>query len=140
MKYPVKISICGKQIYNGQEPDVIEFVTEGIMEDHTDGWEIVYDESCLTGMEGVKTSFYIKDDGIYLNRSGKLNSSMIFKINQVHESLYKMEFGALLLSVCATYISTDLSAKGGTVDLTYNIDIEQNAAGKIEYHLQIDAL
>lgn len=140
MKYPVMLSICGKQSYKGQDPDVIEFVTEGTLEQFTDGWEILYEESSMTGMEGVTTSFYVKKDGIILTRSGKLNSQMVFKLGQVHESLYQMDFGALLLSVCATDISWNLSQKGGTVDLVYNIEIEQNAAGKIDYHLDINAI
>ncbi len=137
MKIPVMLSICGRQSYKDQDPDVIELVTEGTLEQLSDGWEILYNESSLTGMEGVTTSFYVKQDGITLTRSGKLNSQMIFKLGQPHESLYKMEFGALLLSVCATDISWDLTENGGTVDLVYNIDIEQNAAGKIDYHLDI---
>lgn len=137
MKLPVMLSICGRQSYMDQDPDVIELVTEGTLEQLSDGWEILYNESSLTGMEGVTTSFYIKQDGITLTRTGKLNSQMIFKLGQPHESLYKMEFGALLLSVCATDISWDLTENGGTVDLAYNIEIEQNAAGKIDYHLDI---
>lgn len=137
MKLPVMLSICGRQSYMDQEPDVIELVTEGTLEHLTDRWEIVYNESSLTGMEGVTTSFHIMQDVITLTRSGKLNSQMIFKLGQPHESLYKMEFGALLLSVCATDISWELTENGGTVDLSYNIEIEQNAAGKIDYHLDI---
>ena len=58
MKQPAMLSICGKQRYVEQEPDIIEFVTEGTIEEMPDGWEIVYNESSLTGMEGVTTSFY----------------------------------------------------------------------------------
>ena len=57
-----------------------------------------------------------------------------------HESLYEMEFGALMITVCASKVSFDLSQEGGTIDLTYAIDIEQTAAGYIEYHLDGNAL
>lgn len=137
MKIPVMLSIVGRQSYMGQEPDVIEFVTEGVLEKMSDGWEIVYNETTLTGMEGVQTGFYVKGDEIVLTRTGKLNSQMIFRIGKSHESLYQMEFGALMLSVCATSISTQLTENGGVVDLVYTIDIENNAAGTIDYHLDI---
>lgn len=140
MKIPVMLSICGRQSYMGQDPDVIELVTEGTLEQLSDGWVILYNESSLTGMEGVTTSFQIKQDGIILTRSGKLNSQMIFRLGQPHESLYQMDFGALLMSVCATDISWNLTEQGGTVDLVYNIEIEQNSAGKIDYHLDIKAI
>jgi uncharacterized beta-barrel protein YwiB (DUF1934 family) len=50
-----------------------------------------------------------------------------------------MEFGALMITVCATRVSYDLTEAGGTIDLTYGIDIENTAAGVIEYHLDIKA-
>ena len=65
---------------------------------------------------------------------------MIFRLGQVHESLYRMEFGALLISVCATKISTALDNSGGIVDLIYNIDIEQSTAGSVEYHMEIKTI
>jgi uncharacterized beta-barrel protein YwiB (DUF1934 family) len=64
---------------------------------------------------------------------------MIFQKGVLHESLYQMEFGALMIAVCATKVSYDLSEAGGTIDLTYGIDIENTAAGVIEYHLDIKA-
>ena len=140
MTYPVLLSICGCQCYLDQEPDVIEFSTEGVLKETEGGWEIEYDESCLTGMEGVTTNFCIMPDGMVLTRSGKLNSQMVFKLGETHESLYRMDFGALLLSVCATHISWDLSEKGGIVDLKYNIEIEHGSAGSVDYHMELKAI
>ena len=43
MKSAVVLSICGKQFYDEQEPEVIELVTEGTLECFADGWEICYE-------------------------------------------------------------------------------------------------
>ena len=138
MKQQVVLSICGKQSYAGQEPDVIELVTDGTLEELCTGcWEICYEETALTGMEGVSTSFLVEHDKIVLTRSGKLNSQMVFREGVPHDSLYQMDFGALMLTVTASRIHSDLSEKGGSVDLTYTIDIEKSAAGTIDYHLEI---
>ena len=123
-----------------QEPDVIEFTTEGILKRLDDRWEIEYDESSLTGMEGVTTNFCVKNDCMILTRTGKLNSQMIFKIGQAHESLYRMDFGALLLSVCATDIYSKLDEHGGVVDVKYNIEIEHGSAGTVDYHMDIKVI
>ena len=132
MKKQVVLSICGKQSYAGQEPDVIELVTDGTLEELTTGcWEICYDETALTGMEGVSTSFLVEPAKIVLTRSGKLNSQMVFREGIPHDSLYQMEFGALMLSVTATKIASTLSADGGIVDLSYNIEIEKTSAGSV---------
>lgn len=137
MKHSVMLSIRGRQSYQGQEPDVIELVTEGVLEQTPFGWELTYQESELTGLQGVTTTFAVEPDKIVLTRTGNLNSQMIFQVGVVHESLYQVEFGALLLCVMASRIQTDISENGGTVDLEYAIEIEHTSAGVIDYHLEI---
>lgn len=137
MKQSVILNICGKQHYDNQEPDVIELVTEGTMEAIPGGWELCYEESDLTGLAGVTTTFRVEDGRVVLRRTGKLNSQMVFQQGVCHESLYQMEFGALLITVCAESIQGTLSAAGGTVDLVYAITVENSATGKVEYHLDV---
>ncbi len=137
MKFPVVLSLKGIQSYLDQEPEVIELVTEGVMENHGQRWDLSYEESDLTGLAGVTTTFQLEPGKVILNRTGKLNSQMIFVEGQQHDSLYQMEFGALMLSVRASRVEFQLSEEGGTVDLTYQIEIEQTSAGTIEYHLEI---
>lgn len=139
MKKSVVLSICGRQFYEEQEPEVIELVTEGTLERIGNGWEICYEESSLTGMEGVTTIFRVEPDKITLTRTGRLHSQMVFQLGVLHESLYQMEFGTLMITVCATKMSYAIDEKGGIVDLTYGIDIEQSAGGLVEYHLDIRA-
>ena len=137
MKIPVVLSIRGRQSYLDQDPEVIELVTEGTMEEYDGGWDLSYEESDLTGLQGVTTTFRIEQEKIVLTRTGRLNSQMIFREGVAHDSLYQMEFGALMLTVCATHVEYDLTADGGTVDLVYRIEIEQTSAGTIDYHLEI---
>lgn len=137
MKRNVMLSIRGRQTYMDQEPEIIELVTEGTLELLDTGCEILYQESRLTGLEGVTTSFLIEEDKIVLTRTGALKSQMVFALGQPHDSLYQMDFGALLITVCATRIQSSFTEQGGTVDLEYRIEIEQSSAGMIDYHLDI---
>ena len=139
MENNVVLSIRGQQNYLDQDPEVIELVTEGRMIRRDHGWEIRYEESDLTGLGGVTTIFQVEPGCITLTRKGPVNSEMVFRKGVLHESLYQMEFGALMITVCATRVSYDLTEAGGTIDLTYGIDIENTAAGVIEYHLDIKA-
>ena len=43
MKREVVLSIRGRQSYDGQEPEVIELMTEGTMELSGGGWDISYE-------------------------------------------------------------------------------------------------
>lgn len=140
MKTPVMLSLCGRQRYMDQEPDVIELVTEGTMEYRNGGWEICYEETDLTGLSGVTTTFRVEPQKVILTRTGKLSSEMVFQEGVSHSSLYQMEFGAMLITVCATRIFAQLQEGAGMVDLVYDIEIEQSAVGTVDYHLDIRPL
>ena len=72
MKQPVVLSIRGSQRYADQDPEVIELLTEGAMEYVDGGWNIVYEESELTGLEGVTTTFRVEPGQVFLTRTGAL--------------------------------------------------------------------
>lgn len=139
MKQTVVLFIQGRQRYENQEPEIIELTTEGTMEYRSGGWDISYQESALTGLEGVTTTFRVEPGKVILTREGALNSQMVFEEGVDHDSLYQMPFGALLLTVRATSVFFDIVPDGGTIDLSYNINIENNEAGVIDYHLDIRA-
>ena len=139
MKKTVILSIRGRQAYMEQDPEVIELVTEGTMEYRDGGWDIAYQETNLTGLEGVTTTFRVEQDRVVLTRTGKLNSQMIFSQGVRHESLYQMDFGALMITVCARRILAQLQEDGGMIDLVYDIEIENTTAGVVDYHLDIRA-
>lgn len=136
---PVVLSIQGRQRYADQEPELIELVTEGTMEFRDGGWDVTYEESALTGLEGVTTTFRVTPGRVELNRTGALHSQMVFQEGVSHDSLYNMSFGALMLTVKATSVFFDLVPDGGQIDLSYEIVIENTEAGVIDYHLDIRA-
>ena len=140
MEHNVMLSIRGQQFYQDQDPEVIELVTEGNLTRLEKGWKVCYEESDLTGLAGVTTVFEVAPDCITLTRTGPLNSQMVFQKGVLHQSLYQMEFGALMIAVQAQKIHSDLTEEGGTVDITYTIEIENAASGTVEYHLDVKAV
>ncbi len=139
MKKQVSLSIRGVQYYPEQEPETIELVTEGTLEYTDGGWEICYEESDLTGLAGVTTTFRLEPGRVILERSGKLRSTMVFVEGVPHESLYQMDFGVLMLTVCAQQLEAQIDGNGGTIDMVYSLAIENSEAGLVEYHLDIRA-
>ncbi len=137
MKRKVMLKLTGRQTYLEQEPEIIELTTEGFMEPDGNGWRISYEESELTGLKGVTTTFFIQPGKVTLSRSGTLKSEMHFEVGQYHHSLYQMEFGVLQITVYASQVEYKLDETGGTLDLVYAIDIENNASGLIVYHLDV---
>ena len=139
MKTDVILSIRGSQRYEDQEPEIIELVTAGTMEFRNGGWDICYEETELTGLAGVTTTFRVEPGKVILERTGNLRSRMVFEKDVPHDSLYQMEFGTLMLTVCAKYLYFDIVPDGGMIDLVYTIDIENSQAGTVDYHLDIRA-
>ena len=137
MKHRVMLSISGKQSYQDQEPDVMELVTEGTMEFSDGGWNISYQESELTGLKGVTTTFRVEPDVVTLTRTGALRSTMEFRVGQAHDSLYQMDFGTLMLTVTTRHLFFDILPEGGCIDILYDLEIEKAETGYIEYHLDI---
>ena len=140
MKRNVMLSITGKQFYHDQEPDVMELVTEGVMEFRDDGWDISYQESDLTGLQGVTTTFRVEPDKVVLTRTGSLRSTMEFQVGKSHDSLYQLDFGALMITVTTRHLFFDILPDGGCIDLVYDIEIEKSEGGQVEYHLDIRAI
>ena len=139
MKREVTLMIRGTQKYPEQEPEIIELTTDGTMELRNGGWDISYEESALTGLEGVTTTFRVEPDKVILTRTGGLKSQMIFQKGVEHNSLYQMPFGALMLTVKATSLFYDIVPDGGVIDLSYDISIENTESGVVDYHLDIFA-
>ena len=139
-KIPVVLNVQGVQRYQDQEPEIIELTTEGTMERQKEVWVLSYEESDLTGLSGVTTAFRVGPRGVVLKRTGKLQNQMIFMEGRRHESLYQLDIGALMITVKATSVKSALSEQGGTVDIFYNIEIEDTAMGSMEYHLSINPI
>ena len=137
MKQPVILSLHSVQRYEDQEPEELELVTEGFMEFRDGGWDISYVETELTGLEGVTTTFRVEKDQLTLRRTGQLQSEMVFRLGYSHDSLYQMHFGALMMTVQTTSLFYDIVPDGGSIDLCYQVNIENTQAGLIEYHMDI---
>ena len=70
MKTDVILSVRGRQSYDGMDPDVIELVTDGTLEFRDGGWDISYEESEITGLAGVTTTFRVEPGRVVLDRTG----------------------------------------------------------------------
>ena len=136
-RIPVMLAIRGIQRYQDQDPEIIELTTEGTLEKQKEVWEVSYEESDLTGLAGVTTTFRVGPRGVVLKRTGAIENQMIFMEGRRHESLYRLDIGALMITVRATKVESSITEAGGAIDIYYDIEIEDTAAGTVEYHIQI---
>ena len=132
----VIISITGIQQGQGA-PDALELVTRGQYGVEQDKICLTYQESELTGMEGTTTVFRVEPARITLQRSGTLESQMVFELGHEDRSLYDMGFGALMITVLTDRLENTLTDAGGEMDVSYSVAIENETAGHIDYHIHV---
>lgn len=137
MTKDVMISIQGLQDYNETGADSIELTTAGKLRRLEEGYELSYEESALTGMEGTLTRFEIQPGRVLLTRSGQLNSEMVFEKGVRHLSLYDTPYGSMMVGVAARKVRSTINDCGGELEINYAIDIDHRLAGENSFSLQV---
>ncbi len=137
MEKQVLLSIRSIQQFMAEKPEETQFVTEGVLRKVDEAIEVSYAESELTGLVGTTTTFRIEADCVVLQRSGAVQSKMSFAVGQEDRSLYDMGFGALMITVRTERLQSDLDENGGKLRVCYEINIEDEAAGYIEYLIEV---
>ena len=134
----VIISIQGRQMFDEQEPDVMELVTAGTLErDPEGGYTLSYEESELTGLEGTQTVFRIKGGQVTLTREGGVNSMMVFEEGRRHLSMYETPYGALSVGVNTRRMRAELDAGGGEIEIDYAIEVDHAVTGQNLFRIQV---
>ncbi len=133
----VIITIKGVQNYHDSGDDVIELVTDGEYSYGKKGAMFTYEESPITGLDGTKTTFIIRDDSVTMKRSGTLTTNMIFEEGKKHHFLYEMPFGATSMAIDTQMIRSELSEAGGELEIYYTTDIDHSPVGKNQFFINI---
>lgn len=137
MRENVIISIKAHQLYQEQEPDCMELVSAGTLEQTNDGYIISYQESELTGMEGTTTVLQVEQGQVTLLRQGEVNSIMVFEEGRQHVSVYDTPAGALAISVNTRRLRSELNDQGGDIEIQYSIDIDSAVTGMNLFHIHV---
>ncbi len=138
MENNVILSIRGQQSRPGEEPEVVELVTQGTLERREGaGFTLRYLESELTGMEGTRTTLQIEDGRVILLREGQFNSQVVFEQGRRHLSMYNTPFGALSIGVSTRRMQVELEETGGDIEIDYAMEVGSQAAGENRFHINV---
>lgn len=135
----VYVDIKGTVTADG-ETDHMQYSTEGLLTKKNGKYYIQYKEGELS--DGIKcnTTIKVNPDGIVtMLRSGEANTQMIFEKNRCHISCYETNFGNLTISVTADKVDIDLNDNGGTVDIGYNLSINNTPKSRNNVFVKVRA-
>ena len=121
------------------EPQNIEINTVGTKKIEDGRFEIYYDESEVTGMEGASTSisFDLADKGIVtMLREGSVSTALVFEAGRRHHCLYKTPY--MPFEVCVNTLSVENKLeKDGTLFLDYLVEIRGAKAERTKFEMKI---
>lgn len=132
------ISIKGLQTYvNGDDNTDIELLTEGIFYKSDGVYFCEYKESEITGLEGTDTTIEIGNNYVSLERSGAVNSQMLFMEGRKTSSIYNIHFGELLIDIYTENLDISIDENGGYLNVDYILDINNATTGKNKFEITI---
>ncbi len=130
------ISIVGTQKVDGQT-DTVELTTEGTLTRTADGWDIHYEESEATGMEGTATTVHVTEDKVTLRRPATTASFLVLEKHRRHHSNSNTPYGAIDLGTYATALEHDLSSVGGELYFAYTLGFNGSVNSEHTVHITI---
>ena len=136
-KLPVMLSIRGEQYFDDVDPDETELMTEGTMTFKGESIYLTYEESELTGMKGTTTTFSVEGNRVVLERTGTVNSRMVFEEGQQHTSLYETPFGELSVDIQTSRLLHNLTERGGLMEIKYSIAVEHTVTGRNCFKIRV---
>lgn len=137
MKRNVTISVLGEQYFEGVDPNQTELLTEGTLEKTEKGWQLRYEESELTGMEGTTTIFDVAGEEVTLRREGAVQSEMHFSRGEISTSAYETPYGSLTVEVGTSFLRVELSEEGGEMEIRYSIAVEHQVTGENRFLIKV---
>lgn len=130
----ITIKITGKQLFEGGEEDQMEFITDGRLYQRNGYCYLVYDESEISGMEGLRTTLRFNDKSLRMKRTGKNGpqSELYFEEGRRFMSTYDTPDGYMGIEVLTTAVRNlvDKEAGKGRIDVEYNVSLDGVAEGR----------
>lgn len=128
-KHIIKISGY-QQSFIESDADNVELTTVGNYE-YDDGlYYIDYDESEATGMEGTHTNIEIGADYVSLQRTGAMNSDMLFMEGRKTYSMYNTPFGDMLVGIYTIKLDIEAMDDCCMLNIEYEIELNDKPNGK----------
>lgn len=129
----VKIEVKNSRV----NEDPIEVVYWGYREMAEGVDKLTYDESALTGMEGVHTQIEVSGEEIKLVRTGNIQATMVFRENHRDGFVYKMEVGSMSMVLETDKVSIWREDRQMRIYIRYKLEIAGDAFEQNEMAIHV---
>lgn len=137
MKNNVIVKLKASQAYEGEEAEVIEYLTEGLLEKRSDGVRLFYNEP-IEGIEGIENELVILNpESVTLTRTGEFNTHLLIEKGKRHSSVYETPYGSVIIGVFADEVSAVFSENTGKINLSYTVDSNLNVLSQNTVSIEV---
>lgn len=137
-KIPVLISIRS----NAHREEVVEdetmtMLTSGTLELDDEKAVIHYEETLDESLPAQPVTVTVEEECATMSRGGAYSTQMVFRMGCRYEGLYSTPFGDMDLAVYCTRLGYDLGDDGGTLELSYQLDLNGKFAAMHDLELRL---
>lgn len=136
MKQNVIISIQGTQLCELDEPQQVEFITEGTLCQKQGHYYLVYQESEMTGLSGL-TTLKVEPKRITLSRNGAGGTHLIFEQGQKFVGHYDTGVGVFNVGVVTQSLRQNIDTHGGELTVSYTLEINNELTCRNTFYINV---
>ena len=135
---PVLISI-GSLAHREEisEDEKMTMLVSGELELTDEKAVIRYEESIDESIPPQKVEVIIEDESVTMMRGGAYATQMVFRMGSRYEGLYQTPYGDMELAVYSTRVDYDIGEDGGTLELSYQLDLNGKFAAVHDMELRL---
>lgn len=120
---PILISLDAKFTTEGQEEDSMRLITTGELSKNEEGYIIRYEESIDEDQPPQHVEIAMNQGTVSMNRSGEIETEMVFQKGKRYESRYHTPYGAMEMAVFCTKADYSIDEEDrGEIALQYQLD------------------
>lgn len=123
MEKAILLTIKGSRLYPEGEDSSVELITKGRLykNDKSDIYNIEYEESEISGIEGFKTLISVNGSQVEMERVGISSAKLIFEKGKKFINSYETPFGILQMEIYPIKVDHKIDDHEGEVDLEYQL-------------------
>ena len=132
------LSVCGKQFVNGNS-DKVELQTNASYVMRGSSRYITYKEYDPQDPQvHYRTTVKVDENNVVtVIKGGEISHNLILEQGQRHRCEYRTPYGNMTLGIYTERVEIELDDNGGSISVSYNIDIENELASSNELVLNI---
>ena len=132
------LSVCGKQFVNGNS-DKVELQTNASYVMRGSSRYITYKEYDPQDPQvHYRTTVKVDENNVVtVIKGGEMSHNLILEQGQRHRCEYRTPYGNMTLGIYTERVEIELDDNGGSISVSYNIDIENELASTNELTLEI---